>query len=667
MEEAPDGRRERTGRIQACDNCKDRKTRCDRATPCSSCVTANLTCRMTRTRPEKRQRIVISAKYDEALESVDHRLQEVLETVTALQRDVSRSPAAAQQSLQRASDFPAGSAVALLSGSSNTSGGYRAYPSFDAQVRRMAAAHLPQRPSENGTASSNIIQEILEWTANSGTIAPQSRIPSALPFLEQHPELASYTMPPSDVVLRLLRLARVEKQRFFADVGFLDEQQFTELCREIFFAVHPYSLCTWSLVNTGLLHLFLDLDPDRYADVGLEAHEVENIAELLAKNSQASAESFRMSFEPSIEACQAMALAGTSCAKLGHLTKAWNLISAASRMCTDLGLHRLPTVPFDEDEMKKRVTFWYLYIWDKGLALTLGRTQSIHQYDVSTERMVHPFDIRGIAGKTAAAFQELAVLEGEIQPLLFSVSSQQINLHVRAQRSREIRARLKQIRAELSKVNDERTSIVTFSEATVLVEYLLSALVTVVCSTVALELPDHNSNQPGHACAECVDAARHALEIIVKSGNAIKEMNPSGWIKGWTFFMNTFLSLMPFTPYIVLVVHAVSEFAVADLDLLASVVSLMEPIAERSSTIRPVYEICAKLYQFAESTIRPRMEDSSVQTTASTEAAFAGYFEPGLMSLHGSVSPTDSNPAPLMSLGDFQMMLGGLDMDGRQS
>ncbi|KAL7627113.1 hypothetical protein AAE478_003889 [Parahypoxylon ruwenzoriense] len=628
---------------------------------------------MTRTKPEKRQRIIISAKYDEALESVDHRLQEVLETVNALQRDFSRTPGATQQSLQRPCDFPAGSSNACLSGDFAANGGYRGPPSFEAQVRRMAGAlstqtaHLPLgSASGNGSATPNMAQQILDWSTSSDAAPLQTRTASSLPFLEQHPELAGYSLPSGDTVLKLLRLARVEKQRFFIDVAFFDEQQFTDLCREVFFAINPYTLSTWSIVNTGLLYLFLDLKPHRYADLGVDAHQVGKITELLAANSQASAENFRICSEPSLETCKALALLGTFCVKSGQLARAWSLNSAAARMCMDLGLHRLPPTAGDRDESNRRKTFWYIYIWDKGLALTLGRTQIIHQYDVSTERMLHPYDVLGIPGKTTATFQELAVLESEVQPLLFSVSSQQIHQHVRAQRARELRARLRQLQAELSKAYDDSALYLTFGEATTLLEYLLHSLSTVVCSAAASDVQSSESSQQCHACADCTEAARQALAVLVRTGSAIRNANPQGWTKGWTVFLNTFLSLMPFTPYLILVVHIVSEYAIADLDLLASVNSLMEPVAARSSTIRHVFEICTKLYQFAESTVRPHLDNSSAETSVPSQATFPDSFESGLLvPLQDSISPTDSS-ATIMSLGDFQMMLGNLDVDWRQ-
>lgn len=109
-------------------------------------------------------------------------------------------------------------------------------------------------------------------------------------------------------MLGLLRLAQIEKQRFFVDVFVLDEPEFVDLCREVFFAINPYTIYTWAVVNVGLFYLFLDLNPNRYAEIGVDSNDIDTITELLAANAQGAVDSFRVCSDPSIEACQALAL-----------------------------------------------------------------------------------------------------------------------------------------------------------------------------------------------------------------------------------------------------------------------------------------------------------------------------------------------------------------------
>lgn len=70
--------------------------------------------------------------------------------------------------------------------------------------------------------------------------------------------------------------------------------------------------------------------------------------------------------------------------KEGHSTIAWRLVSAAARACLDLGFHRLSENVGSQDHMQKASVFWHIYCWEKGLAMTSGRTPIIHHYDVTT-------------------------------------------------------------------------------------------------------------------------------------------------------------------------------------------------------------------------------------------------------------------------------------------
>lgn len=125
-------------------------------------------------------------------------------------------------------------------------------------------------------------------------------------------------------------------------------------------------------------------------------------------------------------------------------------------MCIDLGFHRLPplTSPNDDNARKHKV-LWYLYTMETGIALTLGRTKSLHLYDIATE---HPspdigVGVPGIPGKIYAAFFDMAILAGEIQPQLFSVAAEKLPRHIRGQRIGEFRTRLEQIQAQFNRVS----------------------------------------------------------------------------------------------------------------------------------------------------------------------------------------------------------------------
>ena len=56
----------------------------------------------------------------------------------------------------------------------------------------------------------------------------------------------------------------------------------------------------------------------------------------------------------------------------------------AARLCLDAGLHRLEDDSNDQYLKYKKMCFWHVYALDKGLALNLGRTSNLQDYDITT-------------------------------------------------------------------------------------------------------------------------------------------------------------------------------------------------------------------------------------------------------------------------------------------
>lgn len=158
---------------------------------------------------------------------------------------------------------------------------------------------------------------------------------------------------------------------------------------------------------------------------------------------------------------------GTFYVKEGHSTIAWRLVSAAARACLDLGFHRLSSSPHSRLASQQSAVFWYIYIWDKGLAMTCGRTPVIHHYDVTTthpiprglrhdvaSRLVHRCRRLGAADmdRIHGAFVDLAIVTGEIQQTLFSASARHASQRARIQHARGFASRLAEIQESVRPV-----------------------------------------------------------------------------------------------------------------------------------------------------------------------------------------------------------------------
>ncbi|MBE3045166.1 hypothetical protein IMZ48_21965 [Candidatus Bathyarchaeota archaeon] len=81
------------------------------------------------------------------------------------------------------------------------------------------------------------------------------------------------------------------------------------------------------------------MKPEHHAEINMDSNEVDLITELLAANSQKAVDGFRICSEPSIEACQALALLVSDCRANARLFTA-NITRAHS--ASSLGRSRGP-------------------------------------------------------------------------------------------------------------------------------------------------------------------------------------------------------------------------------------------------------------------------------------------------------------------------------------
>ncbi|KAK3935944.1 hypothetical protein QBC46DRAFT_396259 [Diplogelasinospora grovesii] len=577
----------------ACDNCKNRKTKCNRGSPCSSCVAAELDCRVTRRAPEKRQRVLISSRYDEAMENVNRSLQEVSHTLQKLVR-LSEKPRAS--SADYTTTFASGSHPSTISGLSE---GYRGDSSFKAHVQhvtdalRDAASDLESSvagPTLSTTLSA--VQTSQDATDSEEAVCSLGTTPLSS-FNVQHRELAGLkSLPPLDQVLKLLRLAQTEKQRFFMDVPVIDETEFGELCQKVYFAISDYSIWTWTIVNTGLYYLFLDLAEHNYAQVGVACSHVQANTRMLAANIEDVIQSLRLCQDPSVEACQALDLLTTYCNKSGRSTIAWSLIAAASRMCIDLGLHHLPEDLHGPDITKKRRVFWHIFIFDQGMAFTLGRTPSIHYYDVATERPSLK-DLPGAPEHLYAGFLEFAFIVSEMHIQLFSAVAQRASQQTRVENAKAIASRLVQINIDSKKsLRDDPPANDMFVPASLLLDIIMHCLMTIAYRIVPCNEPSPN---PLKCNESCVEAARQALSTIVRANEMFGQRYPGGW----TMLLNLLFSLVPFASFVVLAGNTVASASAEDLALLSATVSAIEPIASNSVSGKKLLDVCESFHQIA--------------------------------------------------------------------
>ena len=76
----------------ACDNCRKRKIRCDKLSPCSSCKSSNVSCCTTRKEPARRSRAQIANRYEQSIADLNHKIQKLTEALHTPSEDSHTSP-----------------------------------------------------------------------------------------------------------------------------------------------------------------------------------------------------------------------------------------------------------------------------------------------------------------------------------------------------------------------------------------------------------------------------------------------------------------------------------------------------------------------------------------------------------------------------------------------
>ncbi|KAI1735652.1 hypothetical protein F4680DRAFT_434695 [Xylaria scruposa] len=608
-------------RRPACDNCKTRKTKCDRRSPCSSCVTLDVACRTTHRASEKRQRVLLSTRYEDAVQDVSNQLADVKQMLQALLSNgdvgsyASRSQSAPLDTAAYTPQSMIDEQVPVLDSVQEGYHGDTSFTSHAHQIKTTLAATL--LPSELEFP----LSATLESTSDKDNDKGSANVIN--PMIQSNDlGLGNMPLPPNEIVLKLLRLIKVEEQRFFIDLPLFDQDEFTTMCRDIYFATEPISLWTWICVNVGLCSLFRGLAPASCKRLGLTVEKVHAHIKVLRTNAEAALRSLRLCSEPSTESCRALAVLANFYVKQGHSTIAWRLISGAARAALDLGLHRLPTNPNSTSVPKEVGLFWHIYTWEKGLAMTCGKSPTIRHSDVTSglHLLATPENRPGMLNTLYGAFVDMSVAMGEIQESLFSVMAQHSSQQIRLQHVRRLASNLIEIHKAVKRVSpDDPTweGVVSsnLGGISVVLDIVLHCQLAIVYRFLP---PGFMNSHPLQCSSECVNEARITLSMLVKVGEDGVVAHPDGW----TTLLNTVLCLVPLVPFIVLAGNAIATSSGNDLPLLSRIIAVLQPVAANSPLIRKVHGACESLSRIADRVVTSASPPSAVNDQQQQQAAY---------------------------------------------
>ncbi|KAI9801894.1 MAG: hypothetical protein M1833_002208 [Piccolia ochrophora] len=551
--------------VKACDACRARKTKCDRKVPCSSCLSSQRHCETSTRQTEKKKRILISAGYEKEVKGVNERLASLEKTIDTL--------IASPRSLANTGDqFQRTDAVR--------------------SPRTLEDDHnVPFEGASSFTAHSKQVSQAFRSAASSAGLPSESPSTSGLGRDRFNDKTKGsvgdpYELPPIRLVLKILRVAKSNPKRYFPGLSDLNITSLTDMCQKVYFPIEDCSTSFNTVVNAGLWTMFNNFGERDLRQHGLDELEVERARALCKRNLDDAARS-------STNEKRSLFLLETS-----RPSFALSIASAGARLCQDAGYHCLKFDSPDSQAQQKIITFWFLFMMDRGLSLTFGRSPSLQDYDITASRPT----LDEAQGDYALFFctvgVELAYVQGDVYEQLYSGRAQSESADVKAQRAGVLADRMLSLRHQLLSfdTSDDILASDTLEVFGLVLQSHLALIYRAIRST--------RGDSPLHFCDECVTASRAAIEGYNAVWEKYRIREDTAWktVINWTYLFS------PFTPFIVLFGTVVALKSEADLKLMEASVETLKSAAQYSSGVAKLHDACETFLNLARVYMAQTME-----------------------------------------------------------
>ncbi|WQF85654.1 hypothetical protein CDEST_10668 [Colletotrichum destructivum] len=563
--------------------------KCDRGSPCSSCKASNTVCHTTRGPLQKRQRVLISPRYEEEIATVSSRLAR-LETLIQTALTKLGSPLETDRTPSILENPPHVPGSLSFEGDSS----FATHSKHTTQEFERLMGGLPySKDGENAVAS-------LRAAVYPGSINLRDPQTAAL-----RPDFTGLPLPPRQLVIRILGYCKNNITRFFRDYPFLSLATFTDMCQQVYFPTDECTLSAFIIVNSGLCNLLRDLNDDTIKAMGLGTPTVASSISICATNVMRAVLDLRLTLDATFENILALLLSASTRMDWSSPSFDWRLISQASVLCQEAGYHRLPAASTSEEVRNKCLVFWYVWGFDVMFSFNLGRSPTLPDHDITTTRPLCPGDIDITWGHGFLSWLDSVRLQHEIYQHLYSGQAQTQSPETKIQHAQIFVERLLAMRQDFvaGKAGDgsesTRADVTAAEESFQLMFYSLLTLVYRV-------MPVPEQAHPLRFCDDCTSAARAALNIQRRAWEKIGALND----ENWKLFLHWSVPLLlesrliprtevartlicsPFVPFIVVFSNAIATGDEADLQLLDQVVSSLQHAAQQSPSIAKLHHVC---------------------------------------------------------------------------
>ncbi|KAK0669247.1 hypothetical protein QBC41DRAFT_110305 [Cercophora samala] len=609
---------------RACDQCRQRKIRCDRELPaCSNCRTASRSCSSTglgQKPREPRQRVLITHQYERKIDSLDSRLgsiEKMLHTLTISLNN--RDPPASSSkisttlgsSASNSSPVPHESNPDALFGADNDneSDDFEATDLMKEQTafatQFVETTTFPFLDPEMQAALSSLQQ--LVKLQNIESARHDARFANAKPLPKGG--WSEMAMPSADIVLSVLREIQQHPPMGFPTIAtYTGIEDFPDNCRRIYFATEEYSLIQWGIVNLGL---YFTLQERGAASEGDRQVQLFEASFLCRDNIETALSNLPLLLPQRRETVELLILATMYAIEESKYSLARDMVTVAANICQTLGYHRARSPSTTESE-HKAMFFWTIYIFDSALSLRAGRPPAIQDWDITVPREIGPKvkNVDPLWKISQAQWISWSELMGRTYKELYSPEALALTTEKRVENARQLAQTLQDVAArsapliehvlEKIKMSGGYNSQARFSYDMAVVS---DALVQWAALTLIYRAIPTPPGSPSTFNPECIHAAREAFAshegCMALCGESV--FMKAGYIQ-WNILY------IPFIPLVVLFCHTIETSNEDDLGILVRFTEGLEPVAPVSSGVTKLYRISQVLVNIASLWLKTRKQ-----------------------------------------------------------
>ncbi|KAH1327977.1 hypothetical protein KXW05_000464 [Aspergillus fumigatus] len=535
-------------RARACDNCRQRKIKCNKAIPCSSCGALGIPCRangVTVSTPDPPQRSA-SGQYEKKIDALQEQLAAIQNTLQQIAQ--SPSPLPIPQSTHPAAvDVPATPSAPLFEGQSSFNN--EVIIARDAAFSAVATSQ-PGRVDAHVSAVLSSLRNSLDRQQGSSTvIEPLSQ--------------AKVELLPQEFVIALIKKVK-----------------------------DPIPAGSLTLLHGLLYYIIRDYLHEECSD--LARFDLAAYAGFCERHFLAGLKSYEMMCDPTLQKVQALLIGIIKAQEESDLQLCWTYLALAFNMCQSMGLHRSAALKHDPVPIAdaKRHAFWSLYTIDKNLSLNLGLASHFQNHDIDAEFFApsdnphyRPWDLMTL---TTIDF---ATLQGRIYDRLYSTSATQATESERLKSIEELSSDLMLVRERLLGIDvSQGLYAESLHGMAACADFITHSVMTVI-----LRAQTRSSNAMA-ITSQCYEAAVRALQSHLECFTYFRNRKTHKQ----TEYVNWILLYPSFTPFVIVFIHAITTASTFDLALLQDTVQSLQLFKGLSRGSDRLYTICAAFSRTAQ-------------------------------------------------------------------